>query len=125
MYTQSQLVTMAMEAPLFLDRLELISDGYKNGMARKDRPYGLVLVARIEIGGRCTHIEEVVKEDVSHCNSIRDVSSYSKSYRRDRKAHRTSCSSEEHQLIATDSFNDKVRHSCPEHPLHGVRRRQD
>ena len=62
MYTQSQLVTMAMEAPLFLDRLELISDGYKNGMARKDRPYGLVLVARIEIGGRCTHIEEVVKE---------------------------------------------------------------
>ena len=39
MYTQSQLVTMAMEAPLFLDRLELISEGYKNGMARNERPY--------------------------------------------------------------------------------------
>lgn len=37
-YTQSQLVTIAMEAPLFLDRFELISEGYKNGMARKERP---------------------------------------------------------------------------------------
>jgi hypothetical protein len=38
MYTQSQLVTIAMEAPLFLDRFELISEGYKNGMASHDRP---------------------------------------------------------------------------------------
>jgi hypothetical protein len=44
MYTQSQLVTMAIEAPLFLDRFELISDGYKNGMARKDRPFGSISV---------------------------------------------------------------------------------
>lgn len=38
MYTQSQLVIIAMEAPLFRDRLELISEGYKNGMASQDRP---------------------------------------------------------------------------------------
>jgi hypothetical protein len=44
MYTQSQLVTIAMEAPLFLDRLELISEGYKNGMARKERPCGSMSV---------------------------------------------------------------------------------
>jgi hypothetical protein len=44
MYTQSQLVTIAMEAPRFLDQLGLISDGYKNGMARKDRPFGSVSV---------------------------------------------------------------------------------
>lgn len=39
MYTQSQLVIMAMEAPRFRDLLELISEGYRKGMARKDRPY--------------------------------------------------------------------------------------
>ena len=44
MYTQSQLVTMAIEAPLFLDRLELISEGYRNGMARNDSPYSVLSV---------------------------------------------------------------------------------
>ena len=41
MYTQSQLVTIAMDAPLFLERFELISEGYKNGIARKERPCNL------------------------------------------------------------------------------------
>lgn len=50
MYTQSQLVTMAMEAPLFLDRLELISEGYKNGMARKERPCSLTSEERYATG---------------------------------------------------------------------------
>lgn len=38
MYTQSQFVIMAMEAPRFRERLELISEGYRNGIARKDKP---------------------------------------------------------------------------------------
>lgn len=39
MYTQSQFVTIAIEAPLFRERLLLISEGYKNGIARNERPY--------------------------------------------------------------------------------------
>lgn len=38
MYTQSQFVIMAMEAPRFRERLELISEGYRKGIARKDKP---------------------------------------------------------------------------------------
>jgi hypothetical protein len=67
MYTQSQLVTIAMEAPLFLDRLELISDGYRNGMAKNERPFDSVLVGRRWTVGEHTHMEEIVEEDESHC----------------------------------------------------------
>ena len=120
MYTHSQLVTMAIEAPLFRDRLELISEGYKNGMARKDKPCGSLSVEAYTTQERCTHVEEVVKEDEPHSDSIGDITSDSKSYRCYCKAHRTSRGSEEHQLVATNSFNDKVCHGRPEHPLHGV-----
>lgn len=51
MYTQSQLVTMAIEAPRFRDRLELISDGYKKGMARKDKPCNIRSVNKCAMAG--------------------------------------------------------------------------
>jgi hypothetical protein len=38
MYTHTQFVVMAVAAPMFLARLELISDGYKNPMAMNDSP---------------------------------------------------------------------------------------
>jgi hypothetical protein len=40
-----------MDAPLFLDRLELISEGYRNGIARNDSPYGIRLVESCVIDG--------------------------------------------------------------------------
>lgn len=75
---------------------------------------------QFKIGWCFTHVEEVVKEDESHCNSIGDVASDSKSYCCYCEAHRTSSCSEEHQFVAANSFDDKVCHGCPEHPLHGV-----
>lgn len=86
MYTQSQFVTIAMEAPLFLDRLELISEGYRNGMARKERPCGSVSSAT-QSDRRITHIEEVVEEYKAHCDSVGNITSDSKSCRCYRKAH--------------------------------------
>ena len=38
MYTPTQFVNMAIAAPMFRDRVELISDGYKNPMAMNDMP---------------------------------------------------------------------------------------
>jgi hypothetical protein len=37
-YTQTQFVIMAIEAPRLRERFELISEGYRNGMASQDKP---------------------------------------------------------------------------------------
>ena len=119
-YTQSQLVIMAIEAPRLRDLLELISEGYKKGMASQDNPYGVGQSKHAYRTTEPAHIEEVVEEDEPYCYSVGNVGPNTQPDSCHSEAHRTSCRSEKHQLVATNSFDYKVCHRGPEHPLHRI-----
>lgn len=88
----------------------------------------MIFVSRIPIEEdmpRRAYVEEVVKENERHRNPIPDFASHTQSRPSDSKAHRAASRSEQHQLEAAHSLDDKVRHGGPEHPLHRIAGRKD
>jgi hypothetical protein len=114
---------MAIEAPRLRERFELISEGYRNGMASQDRPWdrrqSVSLIGRLP-PVRFTYVEEVVKEDERHRDSIPNFTADAQSRASDGKAHRATGGPEQHQFEAAHPLDDKVSHGCPEHPLHRI-----